>query len=446
MILRSAGLATHIMNNHIKSVLLLMGFPFLLLMMTAAFFVSLSALQQGSGAYRSPGSAVNVQWQALENTRRGYAIIDDVAADRDIRPDNRRLTPPPRPHNVTAAPRSDGRIDWDLALRDGADGMIRYSPIAIGITAIWFTIAWFFHGAMISAAAGAQPVTRQQMPKIYNMLENLCISRGIPMPKFEVVDSPALNAFAAGINDKTYKIVLTRGIIESLQDDELEAVIAHELSHILNRDVRLLIISVIFVGMISFFAEMAFRSLRYGIRPSYYSRGNNRQGGGAALVLLVAAIILAIGYMFALVIRFALSRKREFLADAGAVELTRNPEAMMRALMRISGQDKVRGMPDEVQQMCIENSARFLGVFATHPPIPRRIAAISEMTNTPVPELPVTLRRTPKRPWSGGTPPEARAPLPGKLFPPAAAGTEAPLQGGDSGLLSPDNPWAPRGK
>jgi len=448
MILRSAGLATHIMNNNIKSVILLMGFPFLLLLMTAAFCISVSALQQGSGSYSSTGSAVNVQWQALENTRRGYAIIDDVAADRDIRPDTRRLTPPPRPHNVARAPRGDGSIDWNLALRDGADGMVRYSPIAIGITAIWFTIAWFFHGAMISAAAGAQPVTRQQMPKIYNMLENLCISRGIPMPRFEVVDSPALNAFAAGINEKTYKIVLTRGIIEALQDDELEAVIAHELSHILNRDVRLLIISVIFVGMISFFAEMAFRSLRYGVRPSYYARGNNRQGGGAALIILIAAVILGIGYMLALVIRFALSRKREFLADAGAVELTRNPSAMMRALMRISGQDKVRGMPDEVQQMCIENSARFLGMFATHPPIDERIAAIATMTNTPVPELPVSLRRTPKRPWSGGTAPEApQKPLPGNLFPPpAAAVPETPLQGGSTAPVSPNNPWASRGK
>ncbi|MDP2205491.1 MAG: M48 family metallopeptidase [Alphaproteobacteria bacterium] len=440
MILRSAGLATHIMNNHIKSVILLMGFPFLLLMMTAAFFISLSALQQGSGSYqRTAGKVAGVQWRALENTQRGYALVDDVAAGRDIRPDNRRQIPAPPPPSYSSSP---GTINWDLALRDGADGMFRYSPIAIGITAIWFTIAWFFHGSMISAAAGAQPVTRQQMPKIYNMLENMCISRGIPMPRFEVVDSPALNAFAAGINEKTYKIVLTRGIIEKLQDDELEAVIAHELSHILNRDVRLLIISVIFVGMISFFAEMAFRSLRYGARPALYSRGNSREGGGAALILLVAAVILGIGYLFALVIRFALSRKREFLADAGAVELTRNPEAMMRALMRISGQDKVRGMPDEVQQMCIENSARFLGMFSTHPPIPKRIQALSRMTNTPVPELPVSLRRAPSRPWSGGSAPEATIP-PGRLFPQTpASGFDTPAGDTPPNTTSPGNPWA----
>src|SRR6218665_2272334 len=270
MSLQSAGLAPHIMNNQIKAVLLLAGFSLLLGAVVGAFFGAM-----------------------------GY---------------------------MTAPPDLRG---YDAAVHAAGDGILRHGYIAFIIAAVWFVIAWFFHSSMISAAAGAQPVTRQQMPKIYNMLENLCISRGIPMPQFEIIDSPALNAFASGINDKTYKIVLTRGIIESLQDDELEGVIAHELAHILNRDVRLLIISVIFVGMISFFAEMAFRMMIHGGRPAYYSRSSssNDRGGGLA-VLLVAAVILGIGYLFAIVIRFAISRKREYLADAGAVELTRNPDAM----------------------------------------------------------------------------------------------------------------------
>lgn len=455
MILRSAGLATHIMNNQIKSVILLMGFPFLILLMLAGFFASMSALQQASGVYRpavqAAGTFLNAERIALENFIRADEVISDTAADRPIRPDTRQFSSSAPSSYYGYNPGGKREIDWRLALHDGGYGMIRHSPIAIGITAIWFTIAWFFHGAMISAAAGAKPVTRAQMPKIYNMLENLCISRGIPMPRFEVIDSPALNAFAAGLNDKTYKIVLTRGIIEALRDDELEAVIAHELSHILNRDVRLLIISVIFVGMISFFAEMAWRSLRYGVRPAFYSGSNNKDRGGVALVMLAAAIILGIGYLFALVIRFALSRKREFLADAGAVELTRNPEAMMRALMRISGQDKVRGMPDEVQQMCIANSQRFMGMFTTHPPIAARIQAISQTTNTPVPELPVTLRRRPTRPWEGGTPreeaPASAAPIPpGRLFPQGApnmaTAPESPAAAAPPTKGSPGNPWA----
>jgi heat shock protein HtpX len=350
MALAAAGLTTHILNNHLKSAILLAGFPFLLCLMMAAFFGGLDLISQGS---MQQGAGYN----------------------------------------------------WDHISNSAVTGMLRYGHFAIGAAVIWFLIAWFFHGSMIRAASGARPVTREQMPRIYNLLENLCISRGITMPAFEVIDSPALNAFASGINQKTYKIVLTRGLIERLQDDELEGVIAHELTHIMNRDVRLLIISVIFVGMISFFAEMVFRMMVHGARPNFYARrGGNRQGGGIILVMLLGLAILAIGYVFALVIRFALSRKREYLADAGAVELTKNPDAMMRALQVISGQDRISGMPDDIQQMCIENSANFMGVFATHPPIADRINIISKMTGTPVPGPQVSLRRVPKRPWGENFP------------------------------------------
>jgi heat shock protein HtpX len=230
------------------------------------------------------------------------------------------------------------------------------------------------------------------------MLENLCISRGIPMPRFEVIDSPALNAFASGIDDRSWSITLTRGIVEALPDDELEAVIGHELTHIINRDARLLVIAVIFVGMISFFTQIVFRMLVHGRHPNYYRR--DRDQGGGALVLIISLAILAIGYVFALFIRLALSRRREYLADAGSVVLTKNPGAMMRALLRISGKDHVKGMPGQVQQMCIENSQQFLGMFATHPPIEARVQEISRLTGEPVPQaLPVTLRRAPKRPW-----------------------------------------------
>lgn len=318
------GLTSQIHSNHVKSAFLLAGFPLLLVLMMAAFFFFTSA-----AAMTPPGAA----------------------------------------------------IDWGGAQQAAVDGVLQYGPFAVGAAGIWFVIAYFFHGGMMRAATGAKPVTRAEYPKIYNMLENLCISRGMPMPAFEIIDSPALNAFASGVDQKSFKIVLTRGIIDALADDELEAVIGHELTHIRNRDVRLLIISVIFVGIISFLAEMTFRMLVHGGR----SRGGNKRNNG--FVMLIALAILAVGYVLAIVIRFALSRKREYLADAGSIELTKNPEAMMRALMRISGNDRVPGMADEVQQMCIENSASFMGIFATHPPIAKRIEAISIMTNTPVPQL-----------------------------------------------------------
>jgi heat shock protein HtpX len=344
MALFATGLSTHIFNNNLKSLILLALFPFLFVVMIFAFF----ALLQGG-----------VQMAA---TPAGTPMV---------------------------AP-------FDRAVMAGIEGVKQYGGYAFLAAGLWFVIAFFFHSQMVRGAVGSRPISRQEMPKIYNMLENLCISRGLAMPRFEVIDSPALNAFASGINEKTYTITLTRGIIEALQDDELEAVIAHELAHIMNRDVRLLIVSVIFVGMISFLCEIVFRSLLHGGRVNHYRGSNNQRN--ALPILLIALLVLAIGYMFAIVIRFALSRKREYLADAGAVELTKNPGAMMRALMRISGQDKIRGMPDEVQQMCIENSARFMGIFATHPPIDKRIQTISAYSNEPIPELPVSLRRVPKRP------------------------------------------------
>lgn len=325
--LSAVGLSTHIYNNHFKSILLLIGFPFLLILMLGGFFGALVL----------------------------FAPI----------------------------PGQPPAMNWPAAGRAAMDGITAYGHYAILAAAVWMVIAYFFHGSMMRMATHSRPVTRAEMPEIYNLLENLCIAQGVTMPKFEIIESSALNAFASGINDKTYTIVLTTGIIQALSSDELEGVIAHELTHIINRDVRLLIISVIFVGMISFFAEMAFRSLVYG---RSYRSSNSREGrGGQLIVMLIAMLILAVGYVLALAIRFALSRKREYLADAGAVEMTKNPDAMMRALMRISGQDRMSGIPDEVEQMCIENSKAFMGVFATHPPINDRIEAISRMTATPVP-------------------------------------------------------------
>ena len=134
------------------------------------------------------------------------------------------------------------------AAGEGVDLSLEYGYFALIFAVIWFVVAWFFHAKMIRMATGARPLARKECPKIYNMLENMCISRGLPMPKLQVIDAPQLNAFASGINEKTYSITLTRGIIEALEDDELEAVIAHELTHIINKDVRLLIIGVIFVA------------------------------------------------------------------------------------------------------------------------------------------------------------------------------------------------------
>jgi len=243
------------------------------------------------------------------------------------------------------------------------------------IAGIWFVVAWFGHQAMIDMATGAHSVSRQDEPELYNVLENLCISRGLTMPKLKIIESDMMNAYASGLNEKQYAVTVTRGLMRKLNKAELEAVLAHELSHILNRDVRLLVISVIFVGIFSFVAQIVFRSLFWG---GLGGRSSGRRGN-AALFMIIAIAIVAVAYFLAIAIRFALSRNREYMADAGAVELTRNPDAMISALEKISGHAEMDKTPDGVREMMIENpKSGFAGVFATHPPIEKRIEALVE--------------------------------------------------------------------
>lgn len=262
---------------------------------------------------------------------------------------------------------------------------LHYAPLIIAGTAIWFTVAWFLHTGMIRKLAHSHPVTREEEPELYNLLENLCISRGITMPKLEIIETHARNAFASGISESTYSITVTRGLMNALTKEELEAVLGHELTHILNRDVRLLIITIIFTGLFGFLAQIVWSNLRYSL--FFTSRRKDRNSGGFIIGMMLVAFILWLGYMASLLMRFALSRKREYMADAGSIELTKNPEAMMRALMRIAGRERLPGGADDIAMMCIENSKSFLGIFATHPSIENRLRAISEITNTPIPDV-----------------------------------------------------------
>lgn len=250
------------------------------------------------------------------------------------------------------------------------------APIALGAAGAWFAVAFAGHNAMINMASGSHSVSQSEEPRAYKLLENLCISRGMTMPKLRVMETPTMNAFASGIRDSNYTVTLTRGLMDGLDDAELEAVIAHELSHIRNRDVRMLVIAVIFVGIFSFFGESIVRTMmRINLPRSDHHRRSG--GGNAGALILFAIVIIAISYFLALLIRFSLSRKREYMADAGAVELTKNPDAMIRALEKISGRANLQHMPADLREMAIENPRTgFAGMFATHPPIEKRIAAL----------------------------------------------------------------------
>jgi len=250
--------------------------------------------------------------------------------------------------------------------------------VLIGV-GIWFLIAWAGHAAFIRFATGAKPLERMENKRVYNLVENLCISKGMKIPKIYIIEDDSLNAFASGIDERSYSVTLSRGIINKLNDEELEGVIAHELSHIRNRDVRVLIISIIFVGIFAFLAEVAFRSLRF-------AGGGNKKGKGGGLIILVAIVVTAIAYFISILLRFGISRKREYLADAGAADMTRKPYALASALKKISSDPWIEAVENrDVAQLFIDNptpsthrSASWDNMFASHPPIDKRIEYLEQ--------------------------------------------------------------------
>jgi heat shock protein HtpX len=312
--LPTVGLRTHIWNNFIKSGLLLAGFPFLLLAVTFALVL------------------------LFQGTSKGFAADMEAAAET-----------------------------LPVAF-----------PVALLVSGAWFGIAWLGYQPLLNAVTGAKPVTREQEPRLWNLLENLCISRGLKMPTLGIIESPERNAFASGLSRETGQITVTRGLMEALTDQELEAVLAHELTHIRNGDARLGVIAAVFAGIISLVAEVVFRGMRSGRGVRIPSGGNNRGGRGAGAAVLVALAILAVAWLLAVVLRFALSRNREYLADAGAVELTGNPDAMISALRKVEGRSSMPALPSQVQAMLLDwpQGARGFNLWATHPSIDSRVEAL----------------------------------------------------------------------
>src|ERR1700742_1576591 len=194
-----------------------------------------------------------------------------------------------------------GDAPFDYYLRAALADVIRTLPYSTGAAILWIVIAYFFHQSMIDAVTGGESVTRQQQPRLYNLLENLCISRGIPMPRLKLMPSDALNAFATGLNRRQYAVTVTTGLLNSLNDDEIEAVLGHELTHIRNGDVQMMVIAVIIAGVVGFFAELLFRGFgNYGYgwgwggggyssssRSSSDSSSDRKGGGGGAAVLVI---------------------------------------------------------------------------------------------------------------------------------------------------------------
>ena len=264
------------------------------------------------------------------------------------------------------------------------------APWVLLAVAVWFAIAYFSNTSMIRHAVKAEPLLRRDNPRVYNIVENLTMACGMPMPQINIVDDPQLNAFASGIDEKTYTVTVTTGLMDRLNDDELAGVIGHELTHIRNNDTRLLITSIVFVGIISTAMTIIVRMLWNNFLWGGSSRRSNSKGNGLsfAAIMIIALVCAAIAYFFSLLTRFAISRRREFMADAGGAELCGNPLALASALRKISNDPGLQDVGrDDIAQMYIIHpqalnggsfSNLFSSLFSTHPSTEERIRLLEQ--------------------------------------------------------------------
>jgi len=253
--------------------------------------------------------------------------------------------------------------------------------LAIIVSIFSNIISYWFSDTIVLVMTHAKPVALKDNPELYRIVENLSISGGLPMPKVYIIEEPQMNAFATGRDPNHAVIAVTRGLLEKLEDEELEGVIAHELSHIGNRDMLLGTVAVVLVGLISFLSDWFLRSSLYGGR----SRDDNNKG--SSIVLIIGIVLTILAPLIATIMRLAISRKRELLADASGALMTRYPEGLASALEKIAD-DKtpLRVANHATAHLFLANPFRgkealgFLtNLFQTHPPITERIRRLREM-------------------------------------------------------------------
>ena len=242
-------------------------------------------------------------------------------------------------------------------------------------------VAYFFSDKIALMSSGAQPVSREQLPRLYEVMERLCGKARLPMPKLYVIPQPAPNAFATGRNPSHASVAVTAGLMELMTDDELEGVIAHELSHVRNYDILITSIAATLAGAITWIASMGRWAMIFGGYGG--SRDNNRGGGGlAALLMLILAPIAA------MVIQLGISRQREFAADASGARMVGHPNGLISALEKLGAYNKriPMNVPPSTASLFIvaplSAGQIFTGLFSTHPPLSERIAVLRNMTVT----------------------------------------------------------------
>ncbi|MCE3286614.1 MAG: Zn-dependent protease with chaperone function [Gaiellaceae bacterium] len=280
-----------------------------------------------------------------------------------------------------------------LVLLAGLIGLVldlSLALVALGIAAIYGVVGVVNSRRLVAGITQAQPVPPDELRALRRLVENVSIGAGLPVtPELRVVDDVAPNAFAAGLRPKSSYLGVTTGLLHTMPKRELEAVLAHEVSHIRNRDTYLMTMATVFAGVIALIGDIGFRSIAYGGR---------RRGGGGALVALLAIVGLVLAPYAALLLRMSLSRRREFLADAGAAEILSDPEAMALALRRLElDPTTVRYSNASTAHLWVESPTErvdslktgvieFSSLFNTHPPMRARIAALEEAGGFRLPE------------------------------------------------------------
>lgn len=255
--------------------------------------------------------------------------------------------------------------------------------IAVILSVLMSFFSYWYSDRVVLAMARAKPIEKKDNPELYRIVENLCITAGLPLPKIYVMEEAQPNAFATGRDPKHSVVVVTRGLLERLERAELEGVIAHELSHIGNRDILLSTIVVVLVGIVVIATDFFFRISFWGGG----GRGNREAGQVRAMMILVSLLLAVLAPLFAQLMKFAISRKREFLADASGALLTRYPEGLARALEKIAKDPHpLRAASNATAHLYIaspfrgkEKTSWLHKLFMTHPPVEERIKALRQM-------------------------------------------------------------------
>lgn len=268
--------------------------------------------------------------------------------------------------------------DWRMVSGLGVAGALAMAAISI----LWSMISLAFGARMVLSMADAKEITKPDAPQLYNIVEEMTLASGLPMPKILVMETDALNAFATGTTPSNSAIAVTRGLLDTLSRDELQGVVGHEMSHIANLDTRYMTVVGVTVGLIALVSDMIMRSLQWG---SFRNRDSDKKSSGAGFLVIILIVVAVLAPLAARAVQMAVSRQREYLADATSVQFTRNPNGLISALAKLEAAAKpFPGVSNATQHLFIVNpmqrvTEKTTALMATHPEIGDRIARLRNL-------------------------------------------------------------------